>query len=193
MIEILLAVLSGSAAAGMRIAIPLLVIALYGGDLWLKLPILSSIHPPVIIGILVSWSILELVGSKDRIGQRILQVVELIGSPIVGAILGVAIATPAGLLDWQVGLLATISGLVALVLQLVQMGWMYRMQRIPLWILFGQDLICVLLTLFSFDAPQQGGLIALLLLWLAIRSAAQWRRWYRAGRLADRSTSSAHD
>jgi hypothetical protein len=186
MLEILLAVLSGSAAAGMRIALPLLVIALYGAELWVRVPILSAIHPPVIFGILVSWSILELVGFKDRLGQRVIQVVELIGSPIVGALLGVAIAQSAGLSHWQVAILATISGLLALVFQFVQMGWIYRLRRVPLWILFGQDVICVILTLFAFDAPRQGGLIALLLLWLAIRSAAEWRRWYRDGRVMQR-------
>jgi hypothetical protein len=183
MLEILLAVLSGSAAAGMRIALPLLVIALYGAELWVRVPILSAIHPPVIFGILVSWSILELVGFKDRLGQRVIQVVELIGSPIVGALLGVAIAQSTGLPDWQVAILATISGLLALVFQFVQMGWIYRLRRVPLWILFGQDFICVILTLFAFDAPREGGVIALLLLWLAIRSAAEWRRWYRDGRV----------
>ncbi|MDY6807320.1 MAG: DUF4126 domain-containing protein, partial [Cyanobacteriota bacterium] len=29
------------------------------------------------------------------------------------------------------------------------------------------------------DAPQQGGLIALLLLWLAIRSYQDWYGWYK--------------
>jgi Domain of unknown function (DUF4126) len=189
MLEILLAVLSGSAAAGMRIAIPLLVIALYGGDLWVRMPILSALHPPLILGILVSWSMLELIGSKDRIGQRILLVVELIGSPIVGAIMGMAIAQGANLPQAQVFVLAGISGLLALVFQLVQVGWMYRLQRVPLWMLFAQDFICVVLTLLAFDAPRQGGLIALLLLWLAIRSAAQWRRWYRDGQVVQRVRS----
>jgi hypothetical protein len=185
MLEILLAVLSASAAAGMRVALPLLVIALYGGDLWERIPLLSSIYPPVIFGILVSWSVLELVASKDRLGQRILQVVELVFSPIAGAILGIAIAKTTDLLDWQITILAITSGILALVFQLVQLGWMYRMRQVPLWALFTQDFFCVILTLLAFDAPTQGGLIALLLLWLAIRSAARWRRWYREGRVLD--------
>jgi hypothetical protein len=42
-----------------------------------------------------------------------------------------------------------------------------------------QDFLCVALVLFAFDAPGQGGLIALLLLWMAIRSSATWQRWYQ--------------
>jgi hypothetical protein len=182
MLEVLLAVLSGSAAAGMRIALPLLVILLYGGDRWANMPIVASIHPPVVFSILVSWSILELVGSKNRVGQRFLQTIELVVSPIVGGVIGYAIAASTGLPTPQVMLLAAISGLLAFVLQLVQLGWMYRSKPIPLALLFGQDLACVLLILFAFDAPTEGGLIALLLLWLAIRSATQWRRWYEDGR-----------
>jgi hypothetical protein len=75
---------------------------------------------------------------------------------------------------------ALVSGLLALVFQLVQVGWFYRLRGLPLWAIFLQDFLCVLLVLFAFDAPRQGGLIALLLLWLAIRSTAEWRQWYRA-------------
>jgi hypothetical protein len=35
--------------------------------------------------------------------------------------------------------------------------------------------------LFAFKAPNSGGLIALLLLWLAVRSAQSWYQWYRGG------------
>jgi hypothetical protein len=28
------------------------------------------------------------------------------------------------------------------------------------------------------EAPEQGGLIAMLLLWLAIRSSSAWRNWH---------------
>jgi hypothetical protein len=183
MLEILLAVLSGSAAAGLRVALPLLVIALYGGDLWGHIPILSQIPPALMLGILVSWSILEFIASKDRLGQRLLQVIELISSPIIGGLIGIAIAQTAALESLQVALMAIIGGLMALVLQLLQTGWTYRVKRVPLWAVFVQDLACVSLTLFAFDAPREGGLIALVLLWLAIRSAVQWRRWYRQGRI----------
>ncbi|MDE5086157.1 MAG: DUF4126 domain-containing protein, partial [Trichodesmium sp. St15_bin1_1] len=49
-----------------------------------------------------------------------------------------------------------------------------------------------------FDAPQQGGLIALLLLWLAIRSYQDWYQLYkgktkRFGRLRQKIDSSNYD
>ncbi|MCA1991850.1 MAG: DUF4126 family protein, partial [Coleofasciculus sp. S288] len=77
---------------------------------------------------------------------------------------------------WTVGI---VGGLLALVLQLVQVGWFYRLRGLPLWAVFIQDVLCVALVIFAFDAPQPGGLIALLLLWLATRSSTLWHRWYR--------------
>jgi hypothetical protein len=178
MIEIL-AVLSASAAAGMRIALPLLVIALlYGGRLWSRVPLLSHISPPVVLGTLVIWSLMEVVISKDRLGRRVLQIIELLFSPLVGAIMGATVAQIVGVPSWLVWLLGAVGGLLALVLQLVQTGWSYRLRNIPLWVFFAQDTLCVLLVLFALDAPRQGGLIALLLLWLAIRSSKEWHRWY---------------
>ena len=178
MIE-LLAALSASSAAGMRIALPLLVIGLlYGGNLWSQVPILSQIAPPVVLGVLVSWSLAEVVISKDRIGRRLLQIVQLAFSPLAGAIMGMAVARVAGMPSWLVLLIGVIGGLLALVLQLVQVGWSYRVKRIPLWLIFAQDALCVLLVLFAFDAPRSGGIIALLLLWLAIRTSKEWHRWY---------------
>ncbi|MBD2022422.1 DUF4126 domain-containing protein [Leptolyngbya sp. FACHB-36] len=180
MIE-LLAALSASAAAGIRIALPLLVIGLlYGGALWSQVPVLSHITPSIALGILTFWSVAELIISKSRLGQRLLQAIELLFSPFVGAILGMAVARAAGEPSWLIWLLGGVGGLLALVLQLVQLGWSYRLRRVPLWVMFAQDTLCVLLVLFAFDAPSQGGLIALLLLWLAIRSSKEWHRWYRS-------------
>jgi hypothetical protein len=178
MIEIL-AALSASAAAGMRVALPLLLIGLLCGDgLWSRVPILSQIPPPIVLGVLVSWSLLEIFASKDRLGQRILQLVQLLFSPLVGAIMGMAVAGVANAPAWLISLLGGVGGLLALVLQLVQVGWFYRLKRVPLWVIFVQDALCITLVLFAFDAPRQGGLIALLLLWLAIRSSKEWHRWY---------------
>lgn len=180
MIE-LLAALSASAAAGMRIALPLLVIGLlYGQSLWSQVPILSNFAPPIVLGVLVSWSLAEVVLSKDRIGRRAIQLSQLVFSPFVGAIMGMAVARATGIPTWLVWLLGGVGGTLALVLQLVQVGWSYRLSRIPLWVIFAQDTLCVLLVLFAFDAPNEGGLIALLLLWLAIRSSKEWHRWYKA-------------
>lgn len=77
----ILAVLSVSAAAGMRIALPLLVIGLLRTDLWQQVPLLDRIQPSVIIAVLTAWTFLELVISKQLWGQRLLQVVELVFSP----------------------------------------------------------------------------------------------------------------
>ena len=179
MIEIL-AALSLSAAAGMRIALPLLLIGLlYSDNLWGNVPLLSSIHPQIVLGVLVSWSLMELLLSKERLGQRALQLVQLAFSPVVGAIIGITVARTADFAPWLIWVLALVCGLLALVLQLVQVGWFYRLRRVPLWIIFVQDFLCVCLVLFAFDAPQQGGIIALLLLWLAIRSSKEWQRWYQ--------------
>ncbi|NER33489.1 MAG: DUF4126 domain-containing protein [Oscillatoria sp. SIO1A7] len=183
MIE-LLAALSASAAGGMRIALPLLLIGILHSDrLWEQVPLLSWFPPPVVLGILVSWSLFELFASKKLLGQRIMQMVQLVGSPIVGAIMGMAIAS-AGFAEldeappWLVGIIGLVGGLLALVLQLVQVGWFYRLGRLPLWAILAQDLLCVSLVLFAFDAPAEGGIIALLLLWLAIRNSKEWYRWY---------------
>jgi hypothetical protein len=179
MIEIL-AALSVSAAVGLRIALPLLIIGLlYSNNLWADMPLLSQIPPPVVLGVLVSWSLGELFFSKELLGQRFLQIVQLLFSPIGGAIAGITVARTASMEGWLTILIGVVGGLLALVLQLVQVGWFYRLQGLPLWIVFLQDFLCVSLVLFAFDAPEQGGVIALLLLWLAIRSTKEWQRWYQ--------------
>ncbi|MBH8573319.1 DUF4126 domain-containing protein [Nostocaceae cyanobacterium CENA369] len=178
MIEIL-ATLSASAAAGMRIGIPLLIIGLLqGSNLWSQVPILSHISSPILLGCLTTWSLIELLASKKLWGQRVVQLVQLLLSPLVGAIMGLAVASATATPDW---LIALIGGLLALVLQLVQVGWFYRLRGLPLWAVFLQDTLCIALVLFAFDAPKQGGLIAMILLWLAVRSAKQWYDWYRWG------------
>ena len=181
MIE-LLAALSASASAGMRIALPLLVIGLLQSDnLWSNVPLLSRIHPSVLIAILTSWALFELFASKKLLGQRVLQIVQLLLSPLVGGIMGIAVAqlteTPTALI-WIVGI---VGSLLAFVLQLVQAGWFFRLRGLPLWVVFIQDVLCIVLVIFAFDAPRSGGLIALMLLLLAIRSSQQWHRWYVRG------------
>ena len=178
MIEIL-AALSASASAGMRIALPLLVIGLLQSEnLWSRIPLLSHIHPAVLLGILTSWSLFELFASKKLLGQRVMQVFQLILSPVVGAIMGITVARFTEAPTAFVWIVAIVGSLLAFVLQLVQVGWFYRLRGLPLWVVFIQDVLCVALVIFAFDAPQQGGLLALLLLWLAIRSSKQWHDWY---------------
>ncbi|MEG4505461.1 DUF4126 domain-containing protein [Microcoleus sp. F6_B4] len=180
----LLAALSGSAAGGMRIALPLLLIGLLRIDkLWSEIPLLSGVPPQVAIAILVSWSLLELFASKTFVGQRVLQIVQIIFSPIVGAIMGIAIARVSSIEEtiahpWMLWIIGIVGGLLALVLQLVQAGWFYRLRGLPIWVIFLQDVLCISLVLFAFDAPRQGGLVAMMLLWLAIRSSKEWYRWY---------------
>ncbi|NJK37349.1 MAG: DUF4126 domain-containing protein [Oscillatoriales cyanobacterium RM2_1_1] len=178
MIE-LLAALSASAAAGMRIALPLLLIGLLRTDLWSQVPILNYFSPQVIVGVLVSWSLFELFAATQLLGQRILQIVQLVFSPVVGAIMGIAVIRATELPAWLAWILAIVGGLLALVLQLVQAGWFYRLRGLPLWAIFAQDVLCISLVLFALGDPQRGGVIALLLLWLAIRSSKEWYHWYR--------------
>lgn len=175
----LLAVLSASAAAGFRLALPLLLIGLlYGNSLWSQVPFLSRMNPSLVLGILVGWSLFEIFASKNRSGQRFLQTVQLMFSPVVGAIIGVAIARITTKPEWLVWLLGCTGGALALVLQLVQTGWIYRLRQVPVWVVFAQDALCVVLVFLAFDAPKQGGLIALLLLWIAVRSSKEWYHWY---------------
>lgn len=181
MIQIL-AVLSASAAAGIRVGLPLLVIGLVqGSNLWSQVPILSQIPQPLLIILLLGWSIIELFASKKLLGQRLLQIVQLLFSPMVGAIMGLAISIPdeAMIPSWLIGF---IGALLALVLQLVQIGWFYRLRGLPLCVVFVQDILSIALVVFAVDAPMQGGLIALMLLWFAVRSAKHWYKWYHQGK-----------
>lgn len=177
----LLAALSVAAAAGIRVALPLLLIGLlYSDNLWESVPLLSHIPPPIVLGVLVAWSLVELVISKELLGLRVLQIVQLVFSPVGGAIAGITVARATQMEEWLIGIVGIVCGLLALVLQLVQVGWFYRLRYMPIWVVFLQDFVCVVLVLFAFDAPKQGGIIALLLLWLAIRSSKEWHRWYYA-------------
>jgi Domain of unknown function (DUF4126) len=179
MLEVL-AALSLSAAVGMRIALPLLLIGLlYSDSLWANVPILSQFPPSIVLGVLVSWSLAEVLCSKERLGQRLLQIVQLLFSPMVGAMVGMTVARTSELDPFLGWILAIVGGLLAFVLQLVQVGWSYRLRGLPIWVIFIQDFLCVALALLAFDAPKQGGLLVLLLLWITIRSSTEWRRWYQ--------------
>lgn len=175
----ILAILSASAAAGMRIALPLLIIGLLRSDLWSQVPLLSAIPPQVLIGVLTSWSLFELFGSKNLLGQRILQIIQLVFSPLVGSLLAISVIKIANLEMSPIWLIGVIGGVLAFVLKLVQVGWFFRLRGLPIWVVCIEDIICILLVLFAFDAPENGGLIALMLLWIAIRSSTAWRKWHR--------------
>lgn len=176
MMEIL-AALSAAAAVGIRIALPLLAIGLFQGEsLWSGVPILSSISPPVVLGVLTSWSLIELFASKQLLGQRVLQVAYLLCSPIVGSIMAIAAAKATAVPILLIGL---IGGLFALLLQLVQAGWFYRRQSLPGWLPFVQDALCILLVFLAVRAKHLGGIIALILLSLAIYIAKNLQHSYR--------------
>jgi len=179
MIEIL-AILSAGAAAGMRIGVPLLIIGILQGDqLWSQIPVLSRISPDVLLGLLTSWSLFELFASKKLIGQRIVQQIHLFLSPFAGALMGLSVGSAT---QTPSLLVALIGGLLAFVFQLVLVGWFYRLRGLPIWAVFIQDILCITLVFFAVDAPRQGGLLALILLWLAIVSAKYWYDWYKGGR-----------
>jgi hypothetical protein len=179
MIVKLLAVFSASAAGGLRIALPLLVIGLLQSpELWANIPVLAAIRPPILLGVLTSWSLFELFGSKKLLGQRVLQIIQLIFSPFAGALMGIGTAKLTYLDNVPLWLIGIIGGILALVIKLVEVGWFFRLRGIPLWAVLGEDILCVILVLFAFKAPEQGGLIAMILLWLAIRSSTSWREWY---------------
>ncbi|MEM7727178.1 MAG: DUF4126 domain-containing protein [Cyanobacteria bacterium P01_A01_bin.45] len=176
----ILAALSASAAAGMRIALPLLLIGLiHGRNSWSEVPLLSNVSPPLLLGLLTSWSLVELCASKKMLGQRFLQSVELLFSPLVGAIMGLAVASTTPI---PACIIAVVCGSLALVLQLVQVGWFYRLRGLPIWAVVMQDTLCIVLVFFATDSPLSGGLITLILLFLAVRSAKQWYKWYIEGK-----------
>jgi hypothetical protein len=175
----ILASLSAAAASALRIGLPLLMIGLlYTNDLWNQVPIMAWIHPQVVLGVLTSWSLFELLGSKKLLGQRIVQVVQLVFSPLIGGIMAVTVIKLLNMQMDYLWVIAIVGGCLALVIKLVQVGWFFRLRGIPLWWVFLEDLLCVLLVMFAFDAPQEGGIIAMLLLWIALRSSTEWREWY---------------
>ena len=185
MLALILAVLSVSAAVGMRIALPLLVISLsytQKQELWSEVPILNHIDPRVILAVSISWSILELIFSKKLLGQRSLQIVQLLFSPIVGALVAIAVTHLAQADFTPIWLIGVIGAVVALVVTLVKVGWFFRLRGIPIWLTIIEDVLCVCLIFFAFNAPKEGGIIALLLIWLALRSSNTWREWSLKGK-----------
>jgi hypothetical protein len=179
MMEIL-AALSASAAGGIRIALPLLMIGILQGEqLWTKVPILSHIHSPILLGLLSSSTVVEIIAAKKLLGQRVLQLVQLFLSPMAGAIMGLAVASATAMPHWVIGV---IGGMLAFILQLVQVGWFYRLRGLPRWAVFTQNSLCVVLVCSAVAAPTPGGLMALILLWCAVLSGKYWYGWYWYGR-----------
>ncbi|BAW95849.1 hypothetical protein NIES970_07630 [[Synechococcus] sp. NIES-970] len=180
-----LAVLSAAAAAGMRIGLPLLIILLlYSDELVANLPVIGWLPPRVLVAIFTMWAVFELFGSKRLLGQRILQAIALVFSPIAGAVLSLTVAQVIRLEFEPLWLVGLIGALVAFVLKLTLTGWFFRLRGLPLWWSFLEDFLCVVLVLFAFQSPEQGGIIAMILLWLAVRSSTEWKRYYDENRVA---------
>lgn len=138
----ILAILSAAAAAGMRIALPLLIVGLIQGQLWSEVPLLWRVNPQVVVAVLTSWSLFELFGSKKLLGQRVLQIVQLLFTPLVGAMMAITVARLltselASQLEmdfrfpplWVVG---AIGSLFALAIRLVAIGWFFSLAGVAL-------------------------------------------------------------
>lgn len=172
----ILAILSASAAGGLRIGLPLLIIGMVRLDqLWSNIPFLSGIHPQIIIGVLTSWSFFELLGTKKRLIFRIVQIVQLLLSPFVGTVMAIGMAQLIKVEMTPLWLLGLIGGVLALVLKLVQVGWFFRLGRMPLPVILFEDFLAATLVIFALKAPKNGGLIAMMLLWIALRSSTEWK------------------
>ena len=183
-----LAVVSASVAAGMRVALPLLIILLlYGEQLVANLPLVGLLPVRVLVAILITWSLVELVASKQLLGQRVLQVIQLIFAPLAGIVLSITAAQILGVEFRPLWLLGIVGGLIAFVFKLILTGWFFRLRGLPLWWSFTEDILCVILVLFAFRMPQQGGVLATIILWLAVRSATEWKRYYDEGRSPQKS------
>ena len=175
----ILAILAIPAAAEMRFALPLLIIGFVDHQkFWSQVPLFSQIHPQVVLAILISWSLLELLGSKRLLGQRVLQLIQLALSPLAGLLLAVTVGKLAAYNTTQLWLIGISGGMLAFLLQLVQVGWFFRLRGIPPWVALGEDVLSVLLVLYAFSAPEEGGLIAMMLIWLAVRSSTSWKSWH---------------
>ncbi|NER01109.1 MAG: DUF4126 domain-containing protein, partial [Cyanothece sp. SIO2G6] len=100
-----------------------------------------------------------------------------------GAVLGLAafcvFSTYVSDIEWILWVVGGVGALLAFVLQLVQVAWFYRLRGLPVWSLLLQDTICLILVFSAFDAPREGGVVALLLLLLAIRSSSSWQKLRR--------------
>ncbi len=181
MLEVL-AALSASAAVGIRIALPLLSLELLRGEaLWSGIPLLSATHPSIRLAILCSLSLLEVLISKQLLGQRLLQIVMLVSSPIAGAFAANSMA-----ITLPIWLVCLLGGFYAFVLQSIQTAWFYRQQRLPLWYVFAQDILAILLAFLAVKMPQVGGILSLSLFWWAIRSYRDLAKWYSQQKLRNR-------
>ncbi|AFZ46951.1 hypothetical protein Cyast_0979 [Cyanobacterium stanieri PCC 7202] len=179
MIQVL-AIISASASGGFRLGLPLLIIGLANVDkLWSDIPLLNRIHPEVLFAILVSITIFEIFGTKKLIGLRVIQLIQLILSPFVGALLAIGAANWTNLENAPVWIIGIVGALIALVLRFVLVGLFFRWGKMPILLTISEDILAMILALFALVAPENGGLIAMLLILLALRISSEWRQWYQ--------------
>jgi len=183
MIQVL-AVISAAASGGFRLGLPLLIIGLANVDkLWSEIPLLNRIQPEVLLAILVSVTIFEILGTKRMIGLRIIQIIQLILSPVVGAILAVGAANWTNLEYVPLWIIAVTGGLFALVLRFVLVGLFFRWGKMLIILTVSEDILAMILALLALTSPENGGLIAMLLLLLALRISSEWRQWQKQRKL----------
>jgi len=183
MIQVL-AVISAAASGGFRLGLPLLIIGLANVDkLWSEIPLLNRIQPEVLLAILVSVTIFVILGTKRMIGLRIIQIIQLILSPVVGAILAVGAANGTNLEYVPLWIIAVTGGLFALVLRFVLVGLFFRWGKMPIILTVSEDILAMILALLALTSPENGGLIAMLLLLLALRISSEWRQWQKQRKL----------
>jgi len=183
MIQVL-AVISAAASGGFRLGLPLLIIGLANVDkLWSEIPLLNRIQPEVLLAILVSVTIFEILGTKRMIGLRIIQIIQLILSPVVGAILAVGAANWTNLEYVPLWIIAVTGGLFALVLRFVLVCLFFRWGKMPIILTVSEDILAMILALLALTSPENGGLIAMLLLLLALRISSEWRQWQKQRKL----------
>jgi len=167
----MLTALAAASAGAMRISSPLLLLVLLAQHLGVcpQSQLLAWLCQPFSLVILIFWTLFELVGSRTPLGQRVLQAVQLVLAPVVGAIL-VSVVLPEA--NW---LYVTTGAVLAALLQLVQTGYVFRKGFLPWWFTLTQDLMAVALVLMALGAPILGGAVALGLALLALRQAQLWR------------------
>jgi len=167
----MLTALAAAAAGGMRLSSPLLILVLLSQQLNVcpESQLLAWLCQPGAIVILAFWTLFELIGSRTPLGQRLLQSVQLVLAPVVAAVL-IALILPES--NW---LYVTSGAALAAILQLVQMGYVFRKGFLPLWFTLTQDLLAMALVFMALGAPLLGGLVALGMVGLALHQAQQWR------------------
>ena len=172
---ILFASLSAASAGGIRLGLPLLMLAFIGGA-QAENGFVHFLTQPFLLGILFTWTCVEVVASKTAIGQRVVRLVQFGLTPVVAGILAAAFWS--GNFWTGVGVVL-LGSLFASVLQLVQSGFLFRIGPLPLWASFLQDVLCSLLVVLACYAPSLGAGLGLVLLVLALRQAQSWRKQFK--------------